>query len=175
LGLAVGDALGTSLEFTRPGSFEPITDMIGGGPFGLEAGQWTDDTSMALCLAESLVECRGFDPVDQLSRYVRWYREGHNSSTVRHRYHDAQCSPSLRGDRRAGVRINRPSFCRQRVDYAPRARSSCVCEQLERCNPLLGRKLADNPRCPRGGGRVPLIRADDRRGCPRRGQGCGAH
>ena len=45
--------------------------MVGGGPFGLPAGAWTDDTSMALCLAERLVECRGFDPVDQLTRYVR--------------------------------------------------------------------------------------------------------
>jgi ADP-ribosylglycohydrolase len=50
LGLAVGDALGTTLEFNRPGTFTPITDMIGGGPFNLEPGQWTDDTSMALCL-----------------------------------------------------------------------------------------------------------------------------
>src|SRR4051812_2097603 len=55
--------------------------MVGGGPFGLPAGAWTDDTSMALCLAESLVERGGFDPVDQLERYVRWYREGHWSST----------------------------------------------------------------------------------------------
>jgi ADP-ribosyl-[dinitrogen reductase] hydrolase len=81
LGLAVGDALGTTLEFQRPGSFDPIDDMLGGGPFGLEAGQWTDDMSMALCLAESLIECQGFDPVERLRRYVRWYREGHNSST----------------------------------------------------------------------------------------------
>jgi ADP-ribosylglycohydrolase len=83
LGLAAGDALGTTLEFARPGSFEPITDMVGGGPFELEPGQWTDDTSMALCLAESLLECRGFDPCDQLERYVRWYRDGHLSSTGR--------------------------------------------------------------------------------------------
>ena len=55
--------------------------MVGGGPFGLEPGQWTDDTSMALCLAESLVEQREFDPADQMSRYVRWRREGHLSST----------------------------------------------------------------------------------------------
>jgi ADP-ribosyl-[dinitrogen reductase] hydrolase len=81
LGLATGDALGTTLEFRRPGSFTPIDDMVGGGPFGLEPGQWTDDTSMALCLAESLVACQGFDPRDQLKRYVRWYREGHLSST----------------------------------------------------------------------------------------------
>ncbi|MFH1081684.1 MAG: ADP-ribosylglycohydrolase family protein [Pseudomonadota bacterium] len=81
LGLAVGDALGTTLEFKQPGSFAPITDMVGGGPFNLKAGQWTDDTSMALCLAESLIECRGFDPKDQLERYVRWWKEGHLSST----------------------------------------------------------------------------------------------
>lgn len=79
LGLAVGDALGTTLEFKRPGSFEPITDMVGGGPFSLEPGEWTDDTSMALCLAESLVEKRGFDPLDQMQRYVRWRRDGHYS------------------------------------------------------------------------------------------------
>jgi ADP-ribosylglycohydrolase len=54
LGLAAGDALGTTLEFTKPGRFTPITDMVGGGPFHLEPGEWTDDTSMALCLAESL-------------------------------------------------------------------------------------------------------------------------
>jgi ADP-ribosyl-[dinitrogen reductase] hydrolase len=83
LGLATGDALGTTLEFTRPGQFEPISDLAGGGPFRLQPGQWTDDTSMALCLAESLVECRGFDPSDQMRRYLRWWREGHLSSTGR--------------------------------------------------------------------------------------------
>jgi ADP-ribosyl-[dinitrogen reductase] hydrolase len=81
IGLAVGDALGTTVEFRKPGSFPPVTDMIGGGPFGLEPGQWTDDTSIALCLAESLTERRGFDPADQMRRYVRWWREGHLSST----------------------------------------------------------------------------------------------
>ena len=81
LGLAAGDALGTTLEFRSPGTFEPIDDMVGGGPFGLEPGQWTDDTSMALCLATSLVECAGFDPADQMQRYVRWWREGYLSST----------------------------------------------------------------------------------------------
>jgi ADP-ribosyl-[dinitrogen reductase] hydrolase len=83
LGLAAGDALGTTVEFRRPGTFEPVTDIVGGGPFNLEPGQWTDDTSMALCLAESLLERGGFDPVDQLQRYVRWFRHGHHSSTGR--------------------------------------------------------------------------------------------
>ncbi len=81
LGLAAGDALGTTLEFNRPGTFEPIKDMVGGGPFTLEPGQWTDDTSMALCLAASLVKSGGFDPRDQMERYVRWWREGYMSST----------------------------------------------------------------------------------------------
>ncbi len=81
MGLAAGDALGTTLEFKPPGSFEPISDMLGGGPFDLEPGQWTDDTSMALCLAESLVVCQSFDPADQMRRYLRWCREGYLSST----------------------------------------------------------------------------------------------
>ncbi|GIV97273.1 MAG: hypothetical protein KatS3mg057_1930 [Herpetosiphonaceae bacterium] len=83
LGLAVGDAVGTTLEFCPPGSFAPIDDMIGGGPFHLLPGQWTDDTSMALCLAASLVERRAFDPRDQMERYLRWWREGYMSSTGR--------------------------------------------------------------------------------------------
>ena len=81
LGLAVGDAVGTALEFKQPGTFEPITDMVGGGPFKLQPGQWTDDTSMALCLGESLIIHRGFDPTDQMERYLRWYRDGYLSST----------------------------------------------------------------------------------------------
>ena len=82
-GLAVGDALGTTLEFKSPGSFTPIDDIVGGGPFNLEPGQWTDDTSMALCLAESLIEKSGFDPRDQCERYVRWMQDGHLSSNGR--------------------------------------------------------------------------------------------
>ena len=80
-GLAVGDAVGTAVEFKPRGSFPPVQDMMGGGPFRLKPGQWTDDTSMALCLAESLVTKRGFDARDQIKRYVRWYREGYLSST----------------------------------------------------------------------------------------------
>ena len=59
LGLAVGDAVGTPVEFSRRASFTPVADMIGGGPFRLKAGEWTDDTSMALRLAESLKEQLG--------------------------------------------------------------------------------------------------------------------
>ena len=83
LGLAACDALGTTLEFRQPGTFRPIDGMVGEGPYGLLPGQWTDDTSMALCLAASLLECNGFDPEDQMQRYVRWWREGYMSSTGR--------------------------------------------------------------------------------------------
>jgi len=83
VGLACGDAVGTTVEFHRPGSFKPVEDMLGGGPFRLEPGQWTDDTSMALCLAESLLEKNGFDPVDQMQRYVKWRLTGHLSSNGR--------------------------------------------------------------------------------------------
>ena len=81
LGLAAGDAVGTAVEFRSPGTFAPVTDLTGGGPFDLEPGQWTDDTSMALCLAESLVECAAFDPADQMNRYLRWWQEGYLSPT----------------------------------------------------------------------------------------------
>lgn len=81
LGLAVGDALGTTLEFAPRDSRPELRDIVGGGPFDLRPGQWTDDTSMALCLATSLAETRRFDPRDQLDRYLRWWREGYLSST----------------------------------------------------------------------------------------------
>lgn len=83
LGLACGDAVGTTLEFGERGTFEPLTDMVGGGPFGLKPGDWTDDTSMALCLATSLVECNEFDADDQMRRYCRWQDEGYLSSNGR--------------------------------------------------------------------------------------------
>jgi ADP-ribosylglycohydrolase len=83
LGLACGDAVGTTVEFSPPGTFPPVEDMTGGGPFALPPGAWTDDTSLALCLADSLLEKQGFDPIDQLQKYVRWWRHGYRSSTCR--------------------------------------------------------------------------------------------
>jgi ADP-ribosylglycohydrolase len=83
VGLAIGDALGASVEF-RPHQYlvdHPIKDMQGGGTWGLQAGQWTDDTSMALCLASSLITRHGFDPYDQMVRYKWWYKKGFLSST----------------------------------------------------------------------------------------------
>jgi ADP-ribosyl-[dinitrogen reductase] hydrolase len=78
LGLAIGDALGAAVEFCPPGTFEPVTGFRSGGPHRLEAGEWTDDTSMALALAASLAEC-GWDLNDQAARYVRWWRNGEYS------------------------------------------------------------------------------------------------
>lgn len=81
LGLATGDALGACVEFSPRGTFQPVRDMIGGGAFRLQPGQWTDDTSMALCLGMSLIRCRGFDVRDQMRRYLRWMDTGYLSST----------------------------------------------------------------------------------------------
>lgn len=83
VGLAVGDAVGTTVEFKPRGSFPKIVDMIGGGPFRLPVGYWTDDTSMALCLAESLIAYPLLDKKDLLTRFCNWYKHGHNSSTGR--------------------------------------------------------------------------------------------
>lgn len=75
LGLAIGDALGAAVEFRAPGSFKPVTAYRDGGPHGLEPGEWTDDTSMALALADSIAEA-GWDLRDQAKRYVAWWRTG---------------------------------------------------------------------------------------------------
>jgi ADP-ribosyl-[dinitrogen reductase] hydrolase len=81
LGLAVGDAVAAATQFRRPGTFTAVGDMLGGGPFDLPRGAWSDDTSMALCLAESLLETNGFNARDQMERYRRWQQEGHLSAT----------------------------------------------------------------------------------------------
>ncbi|CAF1546975.1 unnamed protein product [Rotaria sp. Silwood1] len=83
IGMALGDALGAHVEF-RPYSYmkaNPVKDLEGGGTWGLQKGQFTDDTSMALCLANSLLARRDFIPYDQLVRYKWWYRFGYMSST----------------------------------------------------------------------------------------------
>jgi ADP-ribosyl-[dinitrogen reductase] hydrolase len=81
LGLAVGDAVAAPTQYRKPGRFTPVGDMIGGGPFDLPRGAWSDDTAMALCLAESLLEREGFDAIDQVARYRRWQQDGYLSAT----------------------------------------------------------------------------------------------
>lgn len=75
IGLAVGDALGAAVEFRAPGTFENVVGYRSGGPHGLEAGEWTDDTSMALALADSIAKV-GWDVNDQAQRYVQWWQHG---------------------------------------------------------------------------------------------------
>jgi len=81
IGLAVGDALAAATQDLEPGTFAPVSDVMGGGPFGLPPGAWSDDTAMALCLADSLLVCRAFDSRDQVERYLRWQQEGYLSAT----------------------------------------------------------------------------------------------
>ena len=65
----------------KRGTFAPVHDMIGGGNYDLLPGAWTDDTAMALCLAESLIEHRDFDPHDQVARYTAWQQQGYMSAS----------------------------------------------------------------------------------------------
>lgn len=81
VGLAVGDALGTTLEFEPRNDGQLHTEMVGGGWLRLEPGQRTDDTAMALALAESLADREGFDPADVMARFVDWYKRGTYSCT----------------------------------------------------------------------------------------------
>ncbi len=79
LGLAIGDAVGAAVEFKPRGSFPPLTDMIGGGPFKLAPGEWTDDTTMALCFAESLLATGTVDQADLMTRLRGWFERGENT------------------------------------------------------------------------------------------------
>ena len=83
VGLAIGDALGAPVEFKEPGQFKPVTDYAFSSVWSIPAGYWTDDTSMALCLADSILARNIVDPQDLLERFARWYQQGENSSTGR--------------------------------------------------------------------------------------------
>lgn len=80
IGLAVGDAKGAPYEFLRPQDYEVPYNYETGGCHDVKIGEYTDDTSMALCLAKSLTECKGFDSHDQMKKYVDWYLNGYMSS-----------------------------------------------------------------------------------------------
>ncbi|CAM4780585.1 unnamed protein product [Rotaria magnacalcarata] len=83
LGMALGDTLGAPVEFEPPEylTVNPVTDLQEGGTWGLKKGQFTDDTSMALCLATSLIARQDFVLYDQLVRYKWWLQNGYMSST----------------------------------------------------------------------------------------------
>jgi len=114
LGLALGEALAAPAQLSKPGSFAPIRDLIGGGPFDLAPGSWTDDTAMALLLGQSVLECRGCDPLDQLSRFRRWQRDGEGSlcgeclgitASVSRALVDGEASDNVRDGADALVRV----------------------------------------------------------------------
>ena len=102
LGLTIGDAMGAPVEFMKRGTFEPITGYRSGGKFRLNAGEWTDDTAMALCLAQSLIDSNGFDPIDQLNKYLEWIDTGYMSCTGKMVGLGKTCWRSLFNYRRKG-------------------------------------------------------------------------
>lgn len=77
LGLAIGDALGAPVEGLAPGMFPRVKHFAAGGVNNIEPGEWTDDTALAMCLAESLVARNGFDPADAMDRIRQWWRAGY--------------------------------------------------------------------------------------------------
>nr|WP_314489680.1 ADP-ribosylarginine hydrolase Tri1 [uncultured Pseudomonas sp.] len=82
LGLAIADAVGTTLEF-QPRDRGHVQDMVGGGPFQLKPGEWTDDTSMALALADTYLSQGRFDYATYAEGLLRWYERGENSANGR--------------------------------------------------------------------------------------------
>lgn len=76
IGLAVGDAMGAPYEF-QPSGYKVTDHYITGGVHNVSTGEWTDDTSMALCLAQSLIDCKGFDAKDQMDKYLSWSHDGY--------------------------------------------------------------------------------------------------
>ena len=77
IGLAVGDALGVPVEFSRRLSLKtrPVTGMRGYGTWHQPAGTWSDDSSLTFCLAESLIG--GYDPNDIGKKFLDWYATGY--------------------------------------------------------------------------------------------------
>jgi len=84
IGLAIGDALGAPLEFQEarePGNF--LTKYTIGGAHNVSLGEWTDDTSMALAIAKSLIEKQTFDADDIMQKFCNWYKKGEYSTRGR--------------------------------------------------------------------------------------------
>lgn len=138
-GLAVGDALAAATQYRRPGSFAPVGDLIGGGPFDLPRGAWSDDAAMALCLAESLAERDGFDAADQLARYTRWQREGYHSAT-------GQCLGITAATARALAAADLPAAVRAALPDA----ATLDPEPLSRVAPVVLHEFADPEQALRG-------------------------
>lgn len=91
LGLAVGDALGAPFEFGSAGQWSKrfpnpvqggIGEMIGGGGFNWQPGEFTDDTQMALALAESLITHDGLDLDDVWTRFRTWAADANDVGNI---------------------------------------------------------------------------------------------
>ncbi len=167
LGLAVGDALGTTLEFKSPGTFQPLQDMVGSGPFGLKPGQWTDDTSMALCLGESLLACKGFDARDQDGTLLPLVERGLpelDGNVFRHRHHRARGVGPVPAGWRPVRGFNRPADGGQRLADALGS-GAVVLRQSghARGRGTGGGEFARDPRGRGGGRRLPVHGGVDRR------------
>ncbi len=84
LGLAIGDALGAPLEFkAAPPSDKFLKKFTTGGVHNVSIGEWTDDTSMALAMAKSLIEKQSFDADDIMQKFCNWYLKGEYSTRGR--------------------------------------------------------------------------------------------
>lgn len=78
--LAVGDALGSPIQFKKRDTYLHVRGYTLGGEFNSQKGEYTDDTAMALCLADSLINSNGFDAKNQLDTYVKWLKDGYMST-----------------------------------------------------------------------------------------------
>jgi ADP-ribosylglycohydrolase len=108
--------------------------MVGGGPFNLVPGLWTDDTSLELCLAESLIECQGMDLSDQITRYVRWFSHGYLSSTgvcfdIGNTVRNALVNFERTGNPQSGSRIFTPQDTDQSRAWNQNPREVSICSQ----------------------------------------------
>jgi ADP-ribosylglycohydrolase len=81
LGLAIGDALAAPVQHRRLGTFTAVGDIIGGGPYDVPRGGWTDDTAVPLLLAESLMARGRFEASHFMTLLATWQRTGVGSAT----------------------------------------------------------------------------------------------
>ena len=161
LGLAVGDAVGTTLEFCSRDTQPHLEDMVGGGPFDLPAGAWTDDTAMALALADSLAESKTLDCRNLMDRFVKWWQDGDYSCTghcfdIGNTTQEALARYLQTGDPVAG--LARSLERRQRL--ADAARPRCAPVQARPAAPARSsrRPVPDDPRSRGSSGRLPGVR-----------------
>ena len=77
IGLAIGDALGAPLEFQPardPKNY--ITKYMTGGAHNVTKGEFTDDASMALAMADAFIQASGFNPTLIMDNFLKWKNEG---------------------------------------------------------------------------------------------------